>query len=225
MSIGLTPAFRAGDLSLELLDPGAFALVRLFKAERAGGPGGEWEPPASQCRKLRVDPPAGHEAEFAVLYTADTLACVAAECRVLVPRPNGTFGVRRDLLEIYRVARYRFAAPALFIRLDGAVADPLGLQPRVLGPGVDLSNPYARYQAVSLELYRRLGAVAHGLSWQSMHRNQLGRIYAIWHDRKTSCELTLDAVLAQTPLAQDAEWLEFEAHNPGLTAVPSPGSD
>jgi hypothetical protein len=30
----------------------------------------------------------------------------------------------------------------------------------------------------ALALFHRFGDLAHGVSWQSMHRNQLGRVYA-----------------------------------------------
>jgi hypothetical protein len=39
---------------------------------------------------------------------------------------------------------------------------------------------YEPYQAVALELFERFGAIVHGLSWESFHRNQLGRVYAIF---------------------------------------------
>jgi hypothetical protein len=53
----------ARNLELELLDPAAVTLVRLFRH-----PGGEWEPPDEKYRNLRIDAPAGHKSEYAVLY-------------------------------------------------------------------------------------------------------------------------------------------------------------
>ena len=76
MSLALSCSAR--ELELELLDPGSETLVRLFRH-----PGGEWEEPPPAFRNLRVDPPAGHKDAFAVLYTGDNLAAVAAECLVL----------------------------------------------------------------------------------------------------------------------------------------------
>lgn len=220
----LPASFHAGELSLELRDPQAFPLVRLCNQARAGGPGGEWESPAPQYRTLRVDPPADRQDAFAVLYTADTLPCVAAECRLLqVNQAKDIYSVDRGRLCEYLVTRYAFKRPGLFIRIDADHAEPLGLHPRARGTHMSLRDPYAPYQAVSLALFERFGGVAHGLSWQSMHRNQLGRVYAIWHERKP--DLGLEVVETGGRLDQDSEWLAFERANPGLPDVPRPGSD
>lgn len=218
------PSFTARDVRLELLDAGAFPLVRLYKHARAGAAGGEWEPSPPAYRKLRVDPPPGHESEFAVLYTSDTLPCVAAECRVLQYNPQeDSFQVARALLREYRVARYTFDGPGLFVNIDAAEAEALGLQPRALGPGVSLRKPYERYQAVALALFHRFGELAHGVSWQSMHRNQLGRVYAIWHHRKAHLQLVHDVAGSGATLGDDLAWKAFEAENPGLPDVEKPG--
>ena len=70
--------WRARDIELEALDALSVPLVRLFQH-----PGMDWNPPDPKYRDQRVDPPPGHEATFAVLYTATTLPCVAIECRLL----------------------------------------------------------------------------------------------------------------------------------------------
>jgi hypothetical protein len=77
------PSFSARDLRPELFVAGAFPLVRLYKQARAGQPRGEWEAPPPAFRNLRDDPPEAHKDEFAVPYTWDTIASVAAEFRVL----------------------------------------------------------------------------------------------------------------------------------------------
>ena len=222
-----TPAFRATDLRLELRDPGEFALVRLYKDARSGGPGGEWAPPPEAFRNLRVDPPAGHNGKFSVLYTSDTLACVAEECHVLqYNAADDAFQVDRALLAQYRVARYAYAAPALFVSIDPIDVGALGLQPRQYGPGMKLDTVtiYDRYQAASLALFERVGELAHGLSWQSMHRGQLGRVYAVWHHRKPHLQLSNDAARSGAWLADDGDWKTFEAENPGFQDVPAPGT-
>jgi hypothetical protein len=69
---------RGRDLDLELLDPGSEPLIRLYRHAR-----GDWEAPPEEYRNLRVDPPRGRQDAYAVLYAANTLPAVAAECRVL----------------------------------------------------------------------------------------------------------------------------------------------
>ena len=220
------PSFLARQLRLELLDAGETALVRLYKQTRAGQAGGEWEPPPPAFRDLRVDPPAGHKDAFAVLYTSDTIACVAAECRVLqYNAAHDVFLVDRTLMGQYLVARYAFAAPALFVRIDADDAAALGLQPRTYVGGMNLANSYDRYQAASLALWERFGELAHGLSWQSMHRGQLGRVYAIWHHRKPHLKLVYDAARSGALLADDGEWKIFEAENGKFGDVLKAGID
>jgi len=173
-----------------------------------------------------VDPPPGQEHKFAVLYTADTLACIASECGVLKYDPaKRVFQVDRALLAEYQVARYTFAAPALFVRVDPDDAAALGLQPRTYSAGkIVVADDYPRYQAASLALWERFGELAHGLSWQSMHRGQLGRAYGIWHDRKPNLQLALDSARPGAPLVNDAEWTSFEAANGGFNDLPIPAT-
>lgn len=110
----MVASFSGRDLEVELLDPGSTALVRLF-----GHPGGDWDPPPEAKRDLRVDPPAGHKGAFAVLYTANTLVTVAIECRVLSADANDHYTWDMQRAVHYDVVRYAFAAPALFIPIDG----------------------------------------------------------------------------------------------------------
>ena len=85
MSGTVAASFSGRDLELELLDPDSEQLVRLFRH-----PGVGWEPPSEAHRNLRVDPPAGHKAAFAVLYTGNTLPTVAIEieCGILRAAPE-----------------------------------------------------------------------------------------------------------------------------------------
>ena len=45
------------------------------------------------------------------------------------------------------------------------------------------SPGYTPYQEAAIELFRRFGPLAHGLSWESFHRSQPGRFYAIRYHR------------------------------------------
>jgi len=196
--------FLGRDLALELLDPDEVKLTRLYKRL-----GGDWDPPEPQYRTLRVDPPAGQEDRFAVLYTGDCVQVVAAECRILVAKPDETYVWAGDQADIYQVARYSYDAPALFIPIDGDNRRVLGLD----GPS-RMTTGYALFQNVALELYERFGTTVHGLSWESFHRNQLGRVYAIWHDRKDAMSLQLDMTGASASLTTDAAWNDFLVANP-----------
>jgi hypothetical protein len=193
------------DLALELLDPGSESLVRLFQY-----PGGDWEPPEPKHRNLRVDPPAGHKDDFAVLYTGASLPAVAMECLILNAAPDNKYTWNRKRAEVYRVVRYEFSAPALFVPIDGDNRRALGLADRrtaFLG--------YGPYQEVSLALFQRFGQVAHGLSWESFHRNQPGRVYALWHHHKGTIGLARRSRL-YLPLIDDPEWQLFLTENPGI---------
>lgn len=205
---GPTAPWNADHLQLELLDPGSVELLRLFKYPKA-----DWEPPAPQYRNLRVDPPPGHESEFAVLYTGDTIEAVAMECRILrfdSDRDEATWN--RDRAKPYLVARYRFTRPALFIPLDH--------NRKVLELRRIAFSGYRAHQELSLELFKRYGDLAHGLSWESYHRGQPGRVYAVWHHRKDQMGLTLEST--GKPFVDDAAWLKFLAEHSDIEAVESP---
>jgi hypothetical protein len=208
----MTTPFSGSDLQLELLDPDAEQLVRLFRH-----PGGDWDPPDPKYRNQRVDPPARVSDRYAVLYTANSLPCVAAECRLLTPADDNGWIWQRAASAKYRVVRYRFASPAVFIPIDGPNTRPL-----------DLGAPSKRFareevydptREIALQLHERFGQVAHGLSWASYHRHQLGRIYAIWHDRKDGMQLRREPPAPYVTLEEDAEWVEFLAGNPSIEVV------
>lgn len=205
-------AFPGRDLELELLDPDSERLVRLFRH-----PGGEWEPPPEAFRNLRVDPPAGEKDAFAVLYTASTLATVAIECGVLRADARDRYTWATDLAKQYRVVRYAFAAPALFVPLDGRNRTVLGLaggQRRFAG--------YEPWQATAHEVFRRFGRIVHGLSWESFHRNQPGRVYALWHHHKSTVGLRIASPAPYATLAEDEEWQSFLAAHADVEALAPP---
>ncbi|HTI18497.1 MAG TPA: RES domain-containing protein [Trinickia sp.] len=206
MREGSVPQFDARHLELEMLDPNSAHLVRLFRHA-----GGDWEPPATTFRNLRVDPPDGHKSEFAVLYTGNSIAAVAMECRVLFADLRDRYMWVTDLAAQYQVVRYSFGRPAIFVPLDGRNRRTLGLDGNKWPLGT-----YEPYQRVSLALFQRFGAAIHGLSWESFHRNQLGRVYAIWHDRKGAIELKISSPKPYPSLADDPDWKAFLSRNPTL---------
>ena len=101
------------------------------------------------------------------------------ECRVLRADDQDHYTWDAELASQYKVVRYDYLSPALFVPIDGRNRQLLGLsgaQRKFKG--------YAPYQDVALALFRRFGNLAHGLSWESFHRGQPGRVYAIWHHQK-----------------------------------------
>jgi hypothetical protein len=201
------------ELELELLDPGSLTLVRLFRH-----PGGEWEPPPPAFRNLRVDPPKGHKDDFAVLYTGDNLAAVATECLILRTGEGDRTVWRQDKAATYQVARYGFLKPALFLPIDGKNRHRLGL-----AGGQRPWGGYEAWQNASLALFQRFGSVVHGLSWESFHRNQPGRVYALWHEHKSSVDLHLTTPGDFPLLVEDPQWLAFLADHPDIEAIADGG--
>jgi len=200
------PSFAARELALELLDPNAVRLYRLFRH-----PGMDWEAPPEQFRSERVDPPAGEKGRFAVLYLADTVKCIAMECRVLrADVMTGRFTWDPQLATDYRLVGYRFERPAIFVPLDRGNESAFGLDDAELPLGDN-----APFQALSLALFERFGDAVHGLSWRSMHRGQPGRVYALWHHHKATIALATVPADRQYPsLLESAEWAEVLQDNP-----------
>lgn len=207
MSLALTCPAR--ELDLELFDPGSVTLLRLFKH-----PGGEWDAPPAAFRNLRVDPPAGHKDDYAVLYTGDELAAVATECLILQAGEGDRTTWRQDKAAAYRVARYGFLKPALFLPIDGKNRQRLGL-----AGGQRPWGGYGAWQEAALALHQRFAQVVHGLSWESFHRNQPGRVFALWHEHKTSCDLRLTTPGEFPLLTEDAQWRAFLVAHPEIEAI------
>jgi hypothetical protein len=189
-------ALRSTDLALELVEPGDVSLVRLYRR-----PGADWEEPPPKYRTMRADPPVGHQDRFAVLYLGDSLFAVAEECRVVTVVDGDRYFWQAGKAAEYKVARYTFARPALFIPVDGANARRLKLDGahRTIGT-------YDDHQHVALELYERFHTVAHGLSWASYHRDQPGRVYALWHEHKATIGLARTDPATHPRLIDDEEW-------------------
>lgn len=205
-------AFRGSRLALELIDPQSMDLVRLTQHTATGG---DWDPPAQMYRNLRVDPPPGHKSTFSVLYTANTLACVAMECRVLQVDASDRYTWNRKAAERYDVVRFGFSKPAIFIPIDGLNRDELGL-----GGTLQPLGSYEPYQNVALQLHTRYGGIVHGMSWQSFHRGQPGRAYAIWHEHRDTIGLSRNVPGQNYPkLADDSEWQAYLANNPHIVEL------
>lgn len=196
----MSATFAGAQLQVDLLDPGSVTPVRLFRHA-----GGDWEEPPAEYRNQRVDPPPGHESEYAVLYTAESIAAAAIECRILHPdiRDRYTYDQVRTMQ--YSVVRYKMHAPALFIPLDGENKGVLGLR--------GLDPRYERHRAAAYELFQRFGGVVHGLSWESYQRNQPGRVYALWHHHKATVKLAISSASPYLKLAEDPEWLQLLKDN------------
>jgi len=202
----------ARELGLELLDPGSVPLYRLFRH-----PGGDWDPTPAAYRHERADPPAGHKDAFAVLYLGDSLPAVAIECRILRVDFADNYTWLRSIASQYEVVRYEFSQPAVFLPLDGGNRHKLGLAGRQRALGS--KGPF---QEAALALYERFGRVVHGLSWESMHRDQAGRIYALWHEHKATIGLTRPGSRDYQRLVDDPEWHEFLTEHPAIEAIEDP---
>ena len=200
----------AQDLKLELLDPNSVPLWRLFRH-----PGGDWEEPDPNYRHERVDPPDGHKSDFAVLYLGNTLPGVAIECRLLRADYRDRYTWARDTANAYQVVQYTFGEPALFLPIDGDNKRRLGLDPASRRPG-----KRDAFQDASLALFTRFGNVVHGMSWDSMHRDQPARVYALWHRHKATIGLERRYPL----LPEHPAWRQFLLDNPDVdetTAFPT----
>ena len=210
MATPLAETVSALDLQFDVLDPNSATFVRLFTR-----PGGEWDQPEPQYRNGRVDPPDGFKDNYAVLYVADSLPAVATETGVLWARRDDTYLWSSEEASRRLVARYQFVEPALFIPIDGGNEARLGLA----GSQRKVTAGYKPFQVAALALWQRFGRLAHGLSWASFHRNRPGRVYGIWHDRKTAMGLVRPPEVGPfTPLPRDIEWLEISA-DPQLERV------
>lgn len=202
----MSATFEGAQLDLELLDPGGTPLVRLFRH-----PGGDWQEPPLDRRNQRVDPPAGHAGDFAVLYTADSLAAVAIECRILNCDSSDRYTYDVQRTAEYSVVRYQLGAPAIFIPIDGENKRTLGLR---------FPDPlYAQHRGLAHQLFGRYGSVVHGLSWESYHRNQPGRVYALWHHHKDTVGLAIIHPAPYPKLADDPEWNALLAANPEFEPI------
>lgn len=198
--------YSARDLDLELVEPGDVTFVRLF-----GRPNGEWDAPPPQYRDKRCDPPPGKQSDYALLYTGDRIEAIAMECEILAIDRHGKWSYDEAQTKKYWVARYAFQQPAVFIPLDEN-RHRLGIDRVPFVPG------YAPWQEAAHELWRRFGKTVHGLSWWSMHRHQLGRVYAIWHHHKDAIGL-VPPTGPFDKLYEDADWKALLVANPGFTKL------
>lgn len=183
------------DLQVEVRDPDRGPVVRLFRH-----PGASFSEPLPEYRNGRYDPPEPHKDKFAVLYTADNIACAAMECRLLRSDSDDKYSFSARDIEPYKVVRLSHKEPALFIHVDQRLRSKLGI-PR-------FAPDYAAFQAAALVLFERYGTTFHGLIWESFHRGQPGRNYGFWHHAKGLIGLEpLQPESDCRALATDPEWL------------------
>jgi len=207
--MSLAATCPAQELELEMLDPGCMPLWRLFKY-----PGGDWEEPDEIYRNERVDPPAGQKGAYSVLYMGNTLHGVAIECRLLRANIQDKYTWAADTANEYQVVQYSFSRPAIFLPIDGGNKRRLGLDPKNRAPG-----KRDAFQEAGLALFVRFGQVVHGLSWDSMHRDQPTRVYALWHDHKKTIGLARPAKQNYFKLPAHPDWRQFLADNPDVEAT------
>lgn len=201
--------FQARDLALEIIEPGDVTFFRLFCR-----PDAEWEPPPAVWRNERYDPPPGKKEDYALLYTADRLEATAVECRILAADRQDIWSYDAAAAEKYKVARYSFVEPAIFIPMDRNRV-LLGLDKGTFVPG------YLPWQRAAHDLWRRFGTTVMGLSWVSMHRQQIGRVYAIWHHRKDAIGLVRPTGPLDN-LCDDPEWMLLLQARPDIEKLVAP---
>jgi hypothetical protein len=78
---------------------------------------------------------------------------------------------------------------------------------------------YESFQKEGLILFQRYGRVVHGLSWESFHRNQPGRVFALWHHHKDTIGLRLRPAKDHPLLVDDPERQRFLADHPDIEEV------
>lgn len=198
--------FKGQQLQLELIDAGSTPLIRAYCH-----PDADWHPAPAHLRNNHVDPPPPYREVFSVLYTATTIQSIAMEARVL--RWDSVTNVchwSESAAALHRIVRFGLGAPGLFIPIDGPNRPVLGLHGK-------FEPNYETARWVALELFRRYGHLVHGLSYESFHRHQPGRVYAIWHSRKES--LCLESSTDRPRLLDDPDWAAFLQAHPFVQAM------
>lgn len=200
--------FTDGDIDVEVRGADAAPLIRLFRH-----PGAAYDLPHEDYRNGRFDPPPGDKNLFATLYTADNIAAAAMECRVLQANSRDEYSYTLKRAGSYKVVRFKYSAPALFIRLDRDIMRKLGIPP--------FTMDYLPFQRAAKALFERYGNTVHGLSWESYHRGQPGRNYGFWHHRKGA--ITLETLQQETDcpqLLKDDDWLQLLRDYPAIELQP-----
>ncbi|WP_431286213.1 hypothetical protein [Roseateles chitinivorans] len=117
------PPFNGRELDLELVDPGTVTLIRAYDH-----PDADWHPPPAKYRNNHVDPPVGHDDEFAVLYTASNIQSCATEVRAMFwDCWSNQVLWKPSVAARLRVVRFSMGQPGLFIPIDGTNRHVLGL--------------------------------------------------------------------------------------------------
>jgi hypothetical protein len=200
--------FTDADIDIEVRGADDPPLIRLFRHT-----GAAYGLPAEAHRNGRFDPPPGDKGLFATLYTADNIAAAAMECRILQANSRDEYSYTLKRAASYKVVRFKYQEPALFIRVDRDVKRKLGIPPFTID--------YSPFQRAAKALFERYGNTVHGLSWESFHRGQPGRNYGFWHHRKDAITLEPLQQEAECPqLLNDADWIQLLRDYPVIELQP-----
>jgi hypothetical protein len=199
----------APPLQLELLNPGSLALCRAYNTAY---PDSYWEPPPPAARTARVDPPAGHQDDFAILYLGVHVAATAAEARLLQQDVRRQWFISRDSAKHYALATYTLAKPAVLLPIDGPNQAGLGLDPVTMA----FEDDYASSRAMALRIHQQFDGRIDGFTWESFRAERIGRVVALFHHRKAYVGLQVLTTKPHPPLLDSPEWQAFETQYPGI---------
>ena len=202
-----TISFTDADIDIEVRGHDEAPLIRLFRH-----PGAAYGLPAEAHRTGRFDPPPGEKGLFAILYTGDNIAGAAIECRILRSSSLDEYSYSPKLAITYKVVRFKYREPALFIRVDGDIKRKLGIPA--------FTPDYSPFQRAARALFERYGKTVHGLSWESFHRGQPGRNYGFWHHRMDAIGLEPLQREEDCPeLQRDAGWIQLLQDHPSISVM------
>lgn len=200
--------FTDADIDIEVRGTDDPPLIRLFRH-----PGAAYGLPEEGHRNGRFDPPALEKGLFATLYTADNIAAAAMECRILQANSRDEYSYSLRRAGEYKVVRFQYKAPALFIRVDREVKRKLGIPA--------FTTDYSPFQRAAKALFDRYGSAVHGLSWESFHRGQPGRNYGFWHHRMDAIGLEPLQLEKDCPrLLEDGDWRQLLHDHPVIELQP-----
>lgn len=200
-----TISFTDADIDIEVRGHDEAPLVRLFRH-----PGAAYGLPEEAHRNGRFDPPPGEKGLFATLYTGNNIAGAAVECRILQASSQDEYSFSLKRAGTYKVVRFKYQEPALFIRMDFGIKQKLGIPP--------FTTDYSPFQRAAKALFERYGKTVHGLSWESFHRGQPARNYGFWHHRMAAIGLEPLHPEEDCPeLLKDVEWVQLLRDYPTIS--------
>lgn len=205
-----TISFTDADIDIEVRGHDEAPLIRLFRHA-----GAAYGLPLEAHRTGRYDPPPGEKGLFATLYTGDNIAAAAMECRILQVNSQDEYSYSLQRAGTYKVVRFKYQEPALFIRVDRDIKRKLGIPA--------FATDYSPFQRAAKALFERYGKTVHGLSWDSFHRGQPGRNYGFWHHRMDAISLHPLQQEDDCPaLLEDADWIKLLQDHPVIKLQPDP---